>query len=494
MSTIDRSKSLLSTSMLGLGLLTLVTACGDQEGRDASSFDRGQATGVGAHAIVVTPEMMELVIEWSEQDAGEAESLYDFLDEARATTERRAELPAEPTELPHVVKKVPFVQEIGQLEVALAEAQNNPQNDAGEGAGDDDGEVSCVTVFTRPEISHMPSEYESWNETEDLKSGKPKRGHLNYWGSRQGATSHSRFFLWGKRRRAEFERTDKESNFVRVVVQNLCLDADGLRVEGGEDATLHLHGSFNAAFYTRNVADGLFLFDRWSYAQAQAWAFFGYADNYGAGEAELTPLFDKSLELKRYTEIVWDREALHDLLEFGIEFGLGVATSGWSSALGDLAEAESAGDIADLFTATYINRNGEDNGSHTDVLRVDAGDLHAITLHPNVPKVVLLHQTFGHYGKIKGNTTESVSEITTDYAMLGMIERTGDAKPVGFYAFGSHDEFEPERTTESIRAFVPTWFTLAGWPVEDPEASAALDELRQPLAGDGLTHSGVLVY
>lgn len=480
-------RPLTSSSLLALGLCALVSACGAEQGRDASNQGRTQGNEAGATAVIVSPEMMDLVMEWSDRDAAQAESFYDFLDHAQGEGDqeedeeifRRASAPGD---APAQAQQVPFADEVEQLEEAIASAQASPAS----------GEVSCVTVFTQPEISHMPSSYESWNETEDLKAGKPKRGHLNYWGSRQGATSHSRFFLWGKHRSGEFERADKESNYVRVVVQNLCLDAEGYRVDGGEDATLHLHGSYNARFYTHNSVGGIW--SRASYAQAQAWAFFGYADNEGQGEAELTELFDKSLEVKRYTKATWNREALHNVLEFGLEFGLGVATSGWSTALEELAESDSAGDIADLFTATYVDRSGEDNGSDTDVLRVDAGELHAIPLHPNVPKVVLLHHTFGHYGRVYGGSTESVSEITTDYAMLGMIERVGDTKPVGFYAFGSHDEFQPERTMESIRAFVPTWFTFAGWPVENADADAALDALREPLPSGQLTHSGVLVY
>ncbi|MCA9705846.1 MAG: hypothetical protein KDK70_08370 [Myxococcales bacterium] len=473
--------------MLGLGLCALVTACDASEGRGGSVFERTQDDELRAGAIVVSPEMMDLVVTWSTQDAQEGGSFYEFLDEARVASPRDATLPSHDA-------SPGLVEDIEQLEDAVAQAQQESQQEAQEDASPDaePSTVSCVTVLTEPEISHMPSSYESWNETEEVKPGSPDRGHLNYWGSRQGATHHSRFFLWGKHLGAEFERADRESNYVRVVVQNLCLDEEGNRVDGGEDATLHLHGSYNARFYTHNYVGGIW--SKASYAQAQAWAFFGYADNDADGQAELTPLFDKSLEVKRFTKSTWSKQALHDLLEFGIDFGLGAATSGWSTALSDLDESDTASDIADLFTATYIERSGESNGSDTDVMRVDAGELHSIPLQANVPKVIVLHQTFGHYGRVYGGTTESVSEITTDYAVLGMVERAGEGKPVGFYAFGSHDEFEPERTLESIRAFAPTWFILAGWPSEDSEANGALDVLRQPISSGAVTRSGVLVY
>lgn len=58
----------LSPVVLGLALCALAAACTADQGRERSLHDRDQDDVLGAGAVVVSPEMMDLIVEWSEQD------------------------------------------------------------------------------------------------------------------------------------------------------------------------------------------------------------------------------------------------------------------------------------------------------------------------------------------------------------------------------------------------------------------------------------------
>lgn len=411
---------------------------------------------------------MLALVEWTQENRQTGISLYEYLDEieqggyAVVTADSSGQVsPAEVEAMTDALTIAPQTSEqrvpLDPIAVPIS--------------------VSCTLAYSITRTPHTRDRWDSGNML--VKEGNPDRGRGRYWGDRQGPAMGGQLDLWEKNSSAMFERGE-DSNSARVTLTNICVDLLGNAVNGPA-AELRADGVFNARVTSETNVSGIW--SKGSFADAEVWAHFMEADLAEGREPQAH--FSKQLHVGRTNRSDWSRDALHTVIELVatgalIYYGGGEGQGDLKETLAALAETLSAEDVADLFTATYKIREGQGNGSSEDVLR--ARNTIYSELEANVPKILEMNASFGHYVRAYGPNSDAYTKVASDFSLVGVITPE-HGKQLGFYTGGAAwDYMRSPRDMRDVANHIQGWFDGVVFPVGDPSAQAASAELRSQLS------------